>query len=341
MFERICFIRGVCQQGGFFRLSQILEFSKGCQAEDKRDRVYALLGMTEDADDPDLHISYSEPFSLVFERVARFLVRKADPMAVLYHPTNRFVSDAIPSWIPDWTSPILYSSLELQSDPQGERLYKTSGSSKCRIAFGSDRRDLVVSGGFVDQIRKTGVGDLHRGTRQDAVPDEEYWEFLKQWLEEAQEMINDLDTYPTGEHVYNAYWRTLIADIGPPKQRTSTPEFYNAFLVWRSRLIGIHAVDTDILGDDEITKFRKFDMMTRMTILGRRFGLSHAGYMCLLPAHAEEGDHIVVVLGGHTPLLLRRKGDCYSIVGDCYVHGLMDGQALGLKGFKIEDIILR
>jgi hypothetical protein len=106
------------------------------------------------------------------------------------------------------------------------------------------------------------------------VPDEEYWEFLKQWLEEAQEMINDLNTYLTGEHVYNANWRTLIADIGPPKQRTSTPEFYNAFLVWRSRFIGIQAVDTDILRDDEITKFRKFDMMTRMTILGRRVGQS-------------------------------------------------------------------
>jgi hypothetical protein len=41
---------------------------------------------------------------------------------------------------------------------------------------------------------------------------------------------------------------------------------------------------------------------------------------------ALKGDHIAVLSGGAFPYLLRCGGECYSMIGECYVYGLnLDG----------------
>lgn len=53
------------------------------------------------------------------------------------------------------------------------------------------------------------------------------------------------------------------------------------------------------------------------------------GYIGLVPSDAQTGDVICVLLGGPTPYLLRPVDDGnYILVGECYVYGLMNGQAL-------------
>jgi hypothetical protein len=43
----------------------------------------------------------------------------------------------------------------------------------------------------------------------------------------------------------------------------------------------------------------------------------------------EDGDVEVVPLGGEVPLVLRPRDDGgYYFVAECYVHGIMDGEAL-------------
>ncbi len=42
----------------------------------------------------------------------------------------------------------------------------------------------------------------------------------------------------------------------------------------------------------------------------------------------EPGDMISVLFGGDYPLILREVGDGrFKIMGDCYLHGFMDGEA--------------
>jgi hypothetical protein len=50
----------------------------------------------------------------------------------------------------------------------------------------------------------------------------------------------------------------------------------------------------------------------------------------------EPGNEVVVLAGGHTLFVFRRAGEkylevgskqCYTLVGDCYVHSLRDGKA--------------
>jgi len=44
----------------------------------------------------------------------------------------------------------------------------------------------------------------------------------------------------------------------------------------------------------------------------------------------ESGDKIAIVLGCSTPIVIRPYGSHFRVLGEAYIHGLMDGEALGL-----------
>jgi hypothetical protein len=64
--------------------------------------------------------------------------------------------------------------------------------------------------------------------------------------------------------------------------------------------------------------------------------LTSKGYIGLGPALTEVGDEVAILLGGTTPFMVRQgprtmKGVVFAesiceILGDCYVHGCMDGE---------------
>jgi hypothetical protein len=48
-----------------------------------------------------------------------------------------------------------------------------------------------------------------------------------------------------------------------------------------------------------------------------------------VPDDTEKGDLICVFDGGEVPYLLRPAGnDSYILIGECYLHGIMDGEAM-------------
>lgn len=61
----------------------ILQYGRGCEAGDARDRIYALLGLSEDANKLSIHIKYPERANL-FERVARVLILTDSGVEILY-----------------------------------------------------------------------------------------------------------------------------------------------------------------------------------------------------------------------------------------------------------------
>lgn len=62
---------------------------------------------------------------------------------------------------------------------------------------------------------------------------------------------------------------------------------------------------------------------------GRRLGRAANGYLCLVPAAAEVGDKVILARGGRVPLVVREDGGTgyWQLVGEAYVHGIMDGEA--------------
>lgn len=65
--------------------------------------------------------------------------------------------------------------------------------------------------------------------------------------------------------------------------------------------------------------------------------------LCWVPLEAEVGDIIVVIHGFRMPMLIRQVSgyaDHYRLLGICYVHGFMDGEALKNRALIAEYILV-
>lgn len=66
--------------------------------------------------------------------------------------------------------------------------------------------------------------------------------------------------------------------------------------------------------------------------------VTERGYLGLVPSASKSGDTVAVLFGGYTPFVLREweepalgsmdNGRRWQVVGECYIHGFMDGEAL-------------
>lgn len=60
--------------------------------------------------------------------------------------------------------------------------------------------------------------------------------------------------------------------------------------------------------------------------------------MGMAPDIARVGDLVVVVPGTCTPFVVRAVGDYWEVVGEGYVHGIMDGEVLREEGMVVETL---
>jgi len=71
----------------------------------------------------------------------------------------------------------------------------------------------------------------------------------------------------------------------------------------------------------------------------QKLAVTKEGYMAILPTMAKVGDTVLIICGRRYPLVLRRKGGgayervggtCYELMGESYVHGIMDGEMMNV-----------
>jgi hypothetical protein len=81
-----------------------------------------------------------------------------------------------------------------------------------------------------------------------------------------------------------------------------------------------------ILGRDTPLVKPDFDFINLCAIRQRRVFRTQDGFVGLGPGSAEKGDYIALCKGGKLPLVLRKHGDDYELLGDCFIYDMMDGQ---------------
>ena len=76
------------------------------------------------------------------------------------------------------------------------------------------------------------------------------------------------------------------------------------------------------------------------------FYVTSNGYFGLGPSGLLENDEIHLIGGSKVPLVFRRKASqdvtnpIHSFIGECYVHGIMYGEALDLPQFSVDLITI-
>ncbi|TVY83624.1 Heterokaryon incompatibility protein 6 OR allele [Lachnellula suecica] len=160
------------------------------------------------------------------------------------------------------------------------------------------------------------------------------------------------DPYPTGEVIPEAIWRTLIGNRTPNER--PAPQLYqehantleviqqilkrrltkNEFVGEVAKSLGQSYPDAMFGESIEEQILDSFSLPYATALsqcsLYRRFCVTNNGYMGLIPPGSQNGDLVCIIQGAQTPYVLRASmsgsSTAYRIVGECYVHGMMDGE---------------
>jgi hypothetical protein len=73
-------------------------------------------------------------------------------------------------------------------------------------------------------------------------------------------------------------------------------------------------------------------------LMNRKVVLTAEGFLGQVPSEAQEGDCIAIIFGAPVPFVVREDRDHWILIGECYVLGLMEGEAN--DPYKSEDMYL-
>ena len=206
----------------------------------------------------------------------------------------------------------------------GKRNYNASkttkaipGSAAWHFGTGSEAYSMFVKGFIIDEVRKKGP------YAPDGI-------ILNEWLEAGG--WDDHTAEPPDQ-----FWRTLVADRGP--NGLNPPTFYpRACKAARNQSVkGSHISTSSLVHYGKSTIVAKFARRVQEVIWMRRLVTTERDLLGLVPQETKKRDLICILFGCSVPVVLRRHSDSktkkeyFQFIGECYVHGLMDGEAFDIQ----------
>ena len=336
---------------------RVLRSCHSFRAKDPRDKVFALQGITDAALDASLPIDYEMDTVQVFMNTARYFLRTRQLLEVLPLAGIGWKSlDGIPSWVVDWTMRRAPSSIAPIKGKSPRKTYNATLESVSHIIPGRNDRSILIRCIDFDSIAQ--LSSVWGVKSESRVAERSTLDFST----EAQEIMiryAPRDLYHTGQSLSEAFWRTLICDRF--EQERPVPK-----IIWEERFKNLKEMAAPLAQfkkggldslqpvspDQTIEEYKEeivrkgsgsFQFHIAMAVcLERRFGVTEKGYLAIVPPKTQVGDRVCAVLGAEVPFLFRgasdstglKEGDwCCELVGECYVHGLMDGEILG-EGYE-------
>ena len=308
---------------------------------DPHDRIYALLGLLRDDGRRNrFQVDYSQPISKVYANAAWAIIEECESLEILTLIRNSENATKIlgstqppsgehpfPSWVRDWRDEMSNMSRVFYT------IYHASLDCPQSVSFCEESLTLKVEGFQVDRV----LSLLKPLDLDDCNPDGRAMALWNQ----------NFDLYPGNCDPLEAFIRTLTTDIyksGRDAERLPPDIFAQFLTASQGQDIDIPYLEGLIQPDEnghvnwvEARKhpYAQYILSTVVATRARSFFVSDSGYMGLGPLALEKGDLICIFPGCNLPLMIREHDDHHVLIGDCFVWGLMDGEAM--KDRNVED----
>lgn len=316
------------QRGGTSK-SELLDMLISCRhhdAMDPRDKVYGILGMVSPRSSARLLPDYGKDLVDVYTDVVQYQLETSGYEGMLdFLGADGLPEGAItglPSWLPDWRHrdryhlPFRKVSHNGASTPRPGRrtsspcVYAGSGTAEALTALNIPVTDVARIEGRCLRVKGYRVGYLHE---VQPVLEPGKLEAMNTWRESLRKGL-----YFTGEPEAGAFNRLVTADLHNGARSDGTVR--------------------DINPEDVL-----------VACSGRRLARViqkdwSAEGMALAPQGARSGDEVFVLFGGQVLYVLRDVGGTYRFLGECYVHGLMDGEVLDILAAglaEVSEVVIR
>ena len=279
-------------------------------------------------------IDYKKPFFDVCKEFLQFTIQSGGFLDILCRPwvPEDSMSDAErPSWLlttsrsawgvrPDGNYVRANADTLVGPPGSGKRNYNASGSYVVRNSWkfgeGLKARSMYVKGFVIDTIK------TKKAYAADGI-------ILNEWLTHGG--WTDRSARPPDK-----FWRTLVADRGP--NASNPPSFYpRAFMAALNQSVkGGHISTSTLVHHGKSTVVAKFLRRVQEVVWMRRLIITEHGALGLAPEESKKRDLICILYGCSVPVALRTMIDpvtneeYFAFIGECYVHGIMDGEAFEL-----------
>jgi Heterokaryon incompatibility protein (HET) len=287
-----------------------LRQTKLCKCSDPRDRIYAMLNtITQEERKMAIKPDYSQTVGEVYQNVVLRWIDHFKDLKLLAFCEMQDEPATMPTWIADWSVPNIAEPLRVPWAHAGSTVvshYKGNGI-------------LSVAGVFLATINS--VEEVHFVTAS-------AHEIAAGICRPAPDNIRSAP-YVGGGTLLDAYCRTFCCD--------NFGEGFVPSLVQLSTLLQCRETLIAFLDPDK-TKMPDMTPGTPAAKLldwawtfcaGRSFFTTKEGYIGLAPKAAKPKDEVCVLLGCPSLIVLRPgSGMHYQVVGECYVPGLANGEAI-------------
>jgi hypothetical protein len=321
----------------------LLRLTRKYLATDPRDKVFALTGIVTDPENISLTADYTLSTEEVYLSVAVHYLDKLKDLGLL---ANGGLSSApqnprLPSWVPDWSHsndrrPVI-------SAVARRRGMCASGDSQPTLSISADKRILTVRGAIIDTISQLNttvlLGDedamLDHGTKAGVA---RISLRSKASFEDYIDFAQAASKFPEGHDREESLWRTLCCDITTQiPARRAPAEYAKAWTLLRKQHQATMAdgsldwtgIDKQDFTDENIHHYIALLNAIGYDSAGRNLGVTAGGYLGYVPSSSQIGDKICILFGSPVPFVLREdEGGFFKLVGECYIHGVMDGEAM-------------
>jgi hypothetical protein len=130
-------------------LGEVLRSINHPNTTDSRDRIYGVLGLTDDRAEiiPDYKFSVQD----VYTQAAKHLVSHWDLSIITFLTGGLLRDPLLPSWVSDWNQPLDRATAPLSfSARQG--IYSASGNLSPEVEFSDDDRVMSMRGMLIDTV---------------------------------------------------------------------------------------------------------------------------------------------------------------------------------------------
>jgi hypothetical protein len=229
--------------------------------------------------------------------------------------------------------------------------FRAAGDSLADVEFLSGGYSLKASGFILGTAKTLGMPYKKRGNPGNAVPAlhafHDWWNlfvFSHSDSTAAQAifgstvscgnwMFEDDDVYASKLEAIFDLSDSLLSDsdllrLDTPSRTSSTFSAPSRTGNMSSSIQSLVEGEDDYSGDEEEKTQLSTILSASLTMNRRRFFLTGSGLVGLAPWNTEMDDIVCVLLGCRFPVVMRRKEDYYYLIGEAYVDGFMDGEAM-------------
>jgi hypothetical protein len=293
------------------------------------DAIYSIYNLAKDIVGTEkLPIDYAlEPREL-FTDVTELIVRTSGNLDIICHPWAP--AFPLPSWIPT-VERLPYKrrrggfqydrqhGIPFVNTPGPVQRYRACGdkSTEGNVQFIKEAKPILSARGLL----VASVTELGGQSMNGLIPSD--WLRLCGWHETRS------------ENAPEAFWQSIVADQGNASLRA--PKWYRRACEAAVRETFSEYIDTELLRRATTSSHVKEYLekvqdviwsrsLVKVTIGSRQS--STRDTVCLCPRETQIADIICVLYGCSVPVVLKRQGERYKMIGECFVHGIMDGEAL-------------